>query len=236
MPRQPAVAEQLAATLRGQIAAGQPPPGTWLPSLAALAEQHQVAQSTVTRALRLLAVAGLLDLVEGRGARVRGAVDPAGNWDGSAVEVPGLPGEPYTRGDTVALAAGVDLAARLGVAVGTVVPAWQGSRGQLLDVVEEPGELLTIATVPDLAGRVALDGGPRALAAALVAAGLSLRWEDTISGWAPSPEERARLDLDRAPVPPVLVWRRGYDGAGRVVLVVRRLVRTDRVPLVYQYG
>jgi GntR family transcriptional regulator len=71
--------EQLAAVLRGAIAAGEAKPGERLPSARELARDLDVNMHTVLRAYATLRDEGLLDLRRGRGAVVRrdGAPDRA---------------------------------------------------------------------------------------------------------------------------------------------------------------
>ncbi|MEV8517423.1 winged helix-turn-helix domain-containing protein [Dactylosporangium sp. NPDC051484] len=68
---------KLADTLREQITTGHVPPGTLLPSSAAISERHHVGLMTVQRALRLLASEGLIDTRRGTPAKVRAQPDRA---------------------------------------------------------------------------------------------------------------------------------------------------------------
>lgn len=58
---------RLAVILRDQIASGQVKPGGPVPSVATLAQEHGRARQTGSKAMRLLAGAGLLFLVPGLG-------------------------------------------------------------------------------------------------------------------------------------------------------------------------
>lgn len=69
MPQPPS--QQLAALLRAQIKSGELPPGTMLPSIVKLAEQHHVATNTVQKALGILKDEGLIQTVRGYGTFVR---------------------------------------------------------------------------------------------------------------------------------------------------------------------
>jgi DNA-binding GntR family transcriptional regulator len=61
---------QLAALLRAKIESGELAPGTALPSIVALATEHQVATNTVQKALRILKDEGLIVSVPGYGTFV----------------------------------------------------------------------------------------------------------------------------------------------------------------------
>lgn len=64
------VSRQLAALIRDQIASGELAPGSALPSILKLAEEHHVATATVTKALRILKAEGLIESVPGYGTFV----------------------------------------------------------------------------------------------------------------------------------------------------------------------
>ena len=64
--------ERIAAELRGQIAAGELPPGAQLPTIVELAARHQVAVGAARRAVAVLADNGLVIVSRGRRATVRG--------------------------------------------------------------------------------------------------------------------------------------------------------------------
>lgn len=64
--------QQLADRLRVQIESGEMSPGTTLPTVRALMDEHRVASSTVQKALRALTAAGLIEPIPGRqGPKVR---------------------------------------------------------------------------------------------------------------------------------------------------------------------
>ncbi|ROT25619.1 GntR family transcriptional regulator [Micromonospora sp. HM5-17] len=63
--------QQLADSLRDGIGRGEFPPGSQLPSIAELAERHQVAKGTVQAALRVLRDSGLVVARHGKGVFVR---------------------------------------------------------------------------------------------------------------------------------------------------------------------
>lgn len=75
MSKPPVKAQQLADRLAERIKAGDPAAGEWLPPERQLAESEGAARATVRAALELLAGSGLVDLVQGSGARVRAATE-----------------------------------------------------------------------------------------------------------------------------------------------------------------
>src|SRR5487761_2182892 len=62
--------QQIATSLRAEIAAGMPPPGGRLPSEAALAARFAVNRHTVRQGLGALAREGLIQIAQGRGSFV----------------------------------------------------------------------------------------------------------------------------------------------------------------------
>ena len=62
--------QQLAAILRGQIESGELPPGSQIPTILALAEEHGLAPVTVRKALNILKHEGLIHSVSGYGTFV----------------------------------------------------------------------------------------------------------------------------------------------------------------------
>lgn len=65
------LAEQLAALLRAQIESGKLASGSELPSERELTEQHNVARTTVRRAIKRLAEDGMITVLPRRGIIVR---------------------------------------------------------------------------------------------------------------------------------------------------------------------
>jgi GntR family transcriptional regulator len=66
---------QIANDLRRRIAAGEFPPGTRLPSITTLMQEHGVARNTARRALAILDDEGLIEIVHGWGSFVRTGED-----------------------------------------------------------------------------------------------------------------------------------------------------------------
>jgi GntR family transcriptional regulator len=64
--------QQLAALLRAQIASGELPPRTMVPSITTLAADHNLSAVTVRKAIQLLKDEGRLMTVPGRGTFVAG--------------------------------------------------------------------------------------------------------------------------------------------------------------------
>lgn len=75
MPKPPVRAHELAAQLAAQIRAGEPAPGSWLPSERQLAETHAVSRTTARAALQNLAELGLVRVVPGSGVQVQAAAE-----------------------------------------------------------------------------------------------------------------------------------------------------------------
>ena len=63
---------QLADILRAQIESGERPPGSRLPTIMQLSQEHGVATATVTKALRILKGEGLVVGSTGHGTFVAG--------------------------------------------------------------------------------------------------------------------------------------------------------------------
>ena len=77
-PRRSALADQVIAALRRQIASGEWPVGSRIPTEPELVEQLGVARNTVREAIRALAHNGLLDIRQGSGTYVMATSELAG--------------------------------------------------------------------------------------------------------------------------------------------------------------
>ncbi|MGW5943232.1 FadR/GntR family transcriptional regulator [Streptomyces celluloflavus] len=77
-PRRSALADQVIAQLRAQIASGEWPVGSRIPTEPELVEQLGVARNTVREAVRALAHNGLLDIRQGSGTYVAATSELAG--------------------------------------------------------------------------------------------------------------------------------------------------------------
>lgn len=64
------LSQQLAALLRAQIESGERSPGSRLPTIMQLAEEHGIATATVVKALRILKREGLVTGSTGHGSFV----------------------------------------------------------------------------------------------------------------------------------------------------------------------
>ncbi|GAB2623545.1 FadR/GntR family transcriptional regulator [Streptomyces capparidis] len=77
-PRRSALADQVIAQLRNEIASGEWPVGTRIPTETELVERLGVARNTVREAVRALAHNGLLDIRQGSGTYVVATSELAG--------------------------------------------------------------------------------------------------------------------------------------------------------------
>lgn len=77
-PHRSALADQVISTLRAQIASGEWPVGSRIPTEPTLVEQLGVARNTVREAIRALAHNGLLDIRQGSGTYVVATSELAG--------------------------------------------------------------------------------------------------------------------------------------------------------------
>ncbi|MFJ8947877.1 FadR/GntR family transcriptional regulator [Streptomyces sp. NPDC102395] len=77
-PRRSALSEQVIAALRTQIASGEWPVGSRIPTEPELVEQLGVARNTIREAVRALAHNGLLDIRQGSGTYVVATSELAG--------------------------------------------------------------------------------------------------------------------------------------------------------------
>ncbi|MEV7501058.1 FadR/GntR family transcriptional regulator [Streptomyces sp. NPDC093018] len=77
-PRRSALSEQVIAELRNQIATGEWPVGSRIPTEPELVEQLGVARNTIREAVRALAHNGLLDIRQGSGTYVVATSELAG--------------------------------------------------------------------------------------------------------------------------------------------------------------
>ncbi|MFJ6215861.1 FadR/GntR family transcriptional regulator [Streptomyces sp. NPDC092296] len=76
--RRTPLSDQVIAQLRGQIASGEWPVGSRIPTESALVEQLGVARNTIREAVRALAHNGLLDIRQGSGTYVLATSELAG--------------------------------------------------------------------------------------------------------------------------------------------------------------
>ncbi|QKW39802.1 GntR family transcriptional regulator [Actinomadura sp. NAK00032] len=246
MPRPPTKAQVISNALAARIVEGELDPGSWLPSERRLAEEFGADRSTVRRALRILAEAGLVQLRHGAGAQVRTAprvrraaadiTRQVGEWRGFHVSAQTGGRRPFTRTTVTEIRACARLAPRLDVPVGTRVlerARVQGVEGEppvqtattwvIWPVVEQIPVLLEVNT------------GPGGIYSRLEEAGHRITFEEAVTCRLPRADEQETLGI--GPDQPVLtLWRRAYDQDDRVVEVTHRVVVGDRHELVYRYG
>lgn len=239
--------QQVADRIREAIASGQYVPGQALPSESVLAEQYGLNRTTINKAVRLLAVEGLVTVEHGRGAFVRTqrpvmhvstsyvtqvGNEPRASWRSEA-ERHGMRGtqELIHVGD---VAAEDDVAALLGLEPGSTVTVRR--RVMLLDDV--PVQLADsyypadLAHGTPLAAPIKLPGGT---VAALERLGSALGdFEERVTARVATPGERDALQLhDAVPVVMVLV-RTTYTADGRPVEVSVAVLAADRHQLLFR--
>ncbi|HEU0086751.1 MAG TPA: GntR family transcriptional regulator [Pseudonocardiaceae bacterium] len=238
--------QQVADRLRQAIIAGEYQPGQPLPSESALAEQYDLNRTTINKAVRLLAVEGLVTVEHGRGAFVR-AQRPLMHVSASYVTQAGDQQRASWRSEAERLgmrgtqqlihvgevAAPDDIAHLLGLEPGSIVAVRQ--RTMLLD--DEPVQLadsyypLDLVTGTPITQSRKLPGGT---VAALERLGLELGdFEERVMARAASPEERRTLRLSEG-VPVLVLIRTTYTTNGRPVEVSRAILTADRHQLSYR--
>jgi GntR family transcriptional regulator len=249
MPRPPAKAQAIADALAAKIEQGEYGRGTWLPSERELAAEHDADRATVRRAVRLLEEQGLVAIHKSQGAKV---VDPdarpvqrdaaditrrVGQWRGFHVSVLAAGREPFTRTEIGEVAADTELARWLGVPVGSRLLRRHRTQG----VVGDPPVQTSTTYLPwecvELVPRLLeVDTGPGGMYSRLEEVGRAVvEFEDSVSCRLPDVSEQASLEIQ--PSEPVLaVWRRAYDGEGRIIDVTLRVVVGSRNELTYRYG
>ena len=80
-----------------------------------------------------------------------------------------------------------------------------------------------------------LDTGPGGMYSRFEDAGLSITFEDMVTCRLPGDREQETLEV--GPGQPVLVvWRRCYDEAGKILEVTNRVIAGNRQQLIYRYS
>jgi GntR family transcriptional regulator len=247
MPRPPAKAQAITNAVAAKIVEGHYPAGAWLPSERELASEYEADRSTVRRALRLLAMQGLVLVKGGVGAQVRetepvrrDAADitrQVGNWRGFASSVLEAGREPFTRTTVREIQAEATLARWLGVPTGSRVL----ERARVQGVVGGPPVQTAttyvnwdfIEKIPQLRET---NTGPGGIYSRLEEIGHGVAiFEENVTCRMPRDDEQTILEI--GPEQPVLtLWRRAYDQLGRIIEVTHRVVVGDRHELIYRYG
>lgn len=239
-------AKLIADDLRGQIRAGQLPPGAALPTSRELAERYGVTQRTASAAVDILKAEGLV--IGGQGGRRRVRADRPITWDLTRFERRG-------RRDTATMddwSTAIKEAGREPAQIVTV---------SIEPATETVAQWLQIQPGDEVVKRIRLrtvDGRPFQLSTgwfpAAIAAGTALMEErdvsmpggvlaaighpqrhirDEITVRMPSPEESERLDLP--PGTPVAQHLRiGYGESGWPVRAMVTIAPGDRHVLVYE--
>lgn len=248
MPRPPAKAQAVAAGLAPKIFDGTYPAESWLPSERELAEEYQADRSTIRRALSMLEAQGLITVHKNTGAQVRlkataivrrhagDVTGQVGSWRGFHLSAMETGRQPYTRTQVEEEAANAEVARWLGVPTGTVVL----KRARVQGLVDGPPIQTSTSWIPvEIVAAIPilrqLDTGPGGMYSRFEDAGLSITFEDMVTCRLPGDREQETLEV--GPGQPVLVvWRRCYDGAGKILEVTNRVIAGNRQQLIYRYS
>lgn len=246
MGKPPAKAQRITDDLAARIVAGDYPFGTWLPAERELAQLYGVDRSTVRRAVRLLAEQGLVTVVSGTGVRVqpapgmqRDATDltwQVGDWRGFHVSALRSGKEPFTNTEVSEVSATGELARWMGIPIGTTVL----QRARVQGIVDEPpSQLSTTWVLLEIVEHIPilrqLNSGPGGIYSRLQEIGIAIRFEESITCRLPFASEQTTLEIE-GDQPVLVLWRRGYDTANRIVEVTKRVVVPERQELIYRYG
>ena len=229
---------QLVTAIQDRITSGAYPPGSLMPTEAALTAEFGVSRATVVRALQLLKADGWIESHQGRGTYVRSqpvTADPLRRGADllTAVERVGSGSEVLRVGPAAVPA---DVASALAVSPGTQAVV----RERLVTVDGEPVELVAawfpvaLAEGTDVASQEKLGEG---LAEHLRRRkGVRLaRVTERVTARMPTAQEAATLGVPRrVPVLDLLVT--AYDGEGRPVQVVTVVLPADRHELEDSYA
>lgn len=245
MPKIPTY-QRLAMELRALIEQNTYPPGSTLPRITDLAEQHGVNEHTVRQAYAWLEAQGLVNVLKRHGTIVRDrtviriplsrygkVMTPGGNrgpWETATADL-GLDGR-MTMIDVGQVPADNSVAAALDVEPGADVHR-RRRRAMLgeevhhiqaayypVDVAERAGLINAETIVGGIYGAMAGAGWPPA------------DLDETVSARMPTPDETRELKTG-AGVPLLLVERITRDQTGRVVELVRITAPADRIELSY---
>lgn len=242
MPRPPSKAQTVADQLAIRIAAGDYQPGAWLPARRDLGAEYNVDRGTVSRALRMLAERGMVNVIEGNGARVtprtvsrhrpEDMTHPVeGKWLGFGASARRAGKIPYTVSHGIEnVEIGTQIARQLGVPIGTTVLERARVHGHVEPgEVRKPVEVATTWILQFVVERIPVlrqeDTGPGGMTARLLEAGFTLRYQEAASARMPDLREQELLQLcDRQPV--LVLWRKTFDQTDRVIKASRRVINT----------
>lgn len=228
---------QLVTTIQDRITSGKYPPGSLMPTEAALTAEFGVSRATVVRALQLLKADGWVESRQGRGTYVR-AAPPGAEPVRRGAEL-FLTAEPADRSTVVHTGSAVPppaVAQALGLSPGTEAFL----RRRLVAADGEPVELVSAWLPSGVADGTDLDT-PDPLAES-VSVHLARRKRITmervserITARPATAEEVRVLSLPRrVPVLDLLVI--AYDGTGRAVQAVSLVLPADRHELEDSYA
>lgn len=249
MPRRPVKAEQTADAITHQITAGRYAPTTWLPSLRDLAKEYQADPRTISHALEIVRDRQLIELVPNRGARVlarpvqRDAADitrQIGAWRGFHAAATRAGAEAYTDTHHIGdVPASPDVAARLGIPVGTTVLERGRVQGVLRDGVRQPIQISATWVRNEVVDRVPIlrqhNTGPGGMGSRFNEAGYTVRYEESVTARMPDSDELEQLAMEQG-APVLVAWRRCVDQDDQPLEVTVRIINPALHELTYSYS
>ncbi len=240
MPRPPSKAQHVADQLAIRIAAGDYAPGDWLPARRDLGRDFGVDRGTVGRALQILDERGLVEIVEGNGARVaprtvtrhsdRDMVQNVGPWLGFGAAATREGKEPYADMVRIAEVEAPSSAARwLGVPIGTTVLVRDRTHGTVESGERVPAEIartwITMPCVERLPVLREENTGPGGMTERFREAGYVQTYDNRAIARHADAAEQERLSVGTNH-PVMDIWRRTYDQDGRIIKASNRVINT----------
>ena len=252
MARTSSVVDHVVDQIAERIAAGDYPPGRWLPPAGELGAALGVHRTTVGRALKKLSANGVVVLYPNQGAKVAtrsevivltaaDILEGAGDWRGFPASVYRAGGQPFNDITSAGeVPASADVASRLGVEAGSTVFARARIQGEVENGHRIPIQLSWSWFTMELADRVPAiratpASGPSPVRDRVAEAGYRVRYDGRVKARHASPMERGLLELDGETAIVLDIWRTCIDGRGRPVEVSRLVDDAEKVELSYSH-